>query len=126
MAANSNLKTNYDCIIIGAGHNGLICAAYLAKAGKQVLVVEAAADIGGAAATHEFVPNFKVSSAHLLHLMPQSLISELGLEKHGLRLAAQELASTALSADGKHLNLSASGVAAQSPADAASYRYLLH
>ena len=121
MAANSNLKTNYDCIIIGAGHNGLICAAYLAKAGKQVLVVEAAADIGGTAATHEFVPNFKVSSAHLLHLMPQSLISELGLEKHGLRLAAQELASTALSADGKHLNLSASGVAAQSPADAASY-----
>ena len=56
-----------DTIIIGGGHNGLVCAAYLAKAGQKVTVLEAAEQLGGAANTRDFAPGFKVSGcAHLL------------------------------------------------------------
>src|SRR6056297_2837886 len=54
----------YDSIIIGAGHNGLTCAAYLARAGQHVLVVEASSEVGGLAATREFHPGFRASVAH--------------------------------------------------------------
>ena len=59
--------TIYDSIVIGAGHNGLTCAATLGRAGRSVLVVEASQQIGGAAGTREFAPGFRVSAAaHLL------------------------------------------------------------
>jgi phytoene dehydrogenase-like protein len=59
--------SRYDCIVIGAGHNGLVCAAGLARGGRSVLVVEARPQVGGAALTREFAPGFQVSAcAHLL------------------------------------------------------------
>ncbi|HUA25797.1 MAG TPA: NAD(P)/FAD-dependent oxidoreductase [Steroidobacteraceae bacterium] len=91
----------YDSIVVGAGHNGLTCAAYLARAGRRVLVLEASERLGGAAATREFAPGYRVSScAHLLHLMPGWLLEELGLARHGLRMAAERMPTIALSATG--------------------------
>ena len=56
----------YDCIVVGAGHNGLVCASYLARAGRSVLVLEANEQVGGAAITREFAPGYRVSAgAHL-------------------------------------------------------------
>jgi phytoene dehydrogenase-like protein len=90
----------YDCIVIGGGHNGLVCATYLARGGRSVLVLEAADRVGGAAITREFAPGFRVSAcAHLLHMMPNSLLSELSLGTHGLHLAAERMPTTALSID---------------------------
>ncbi|MGI9480939.1 MAG: phytoene desaturase family protein [Hyphomicrobiales bacterium] len=97
---------SYDAIIIGAGHNGLTCAGFLAKKGRKVLVLEAEDAPGGAARTMELAKGFKVSPvAHLLtHLHPK-VIAELGLKKHGLELAAANMPTTALSPDGNHLIL---------------------
>lgn len=117
----------FDCIIVGAGHNGLVCANYLARAGRRVLVVEAAATVGGAAVTDEFVPGFRVSAAaHLLHALPKSLVEDLGLRSHGLQFAAEELTTVALSPDGASLPLTAQGITAHAgAAEAAAYAVLM-
>ena len=101
-AMNKSSRT----IIIGAGHNGLVCAAYLAKAGREVLVLEASNRIGGAAVTRDFAPGFRVSAcAHLSYLLDASISRELSLAQHGLRTARADLRTVALDANGSHLVL---------------------
>jgi phytoene dehydrogenase-like protein len=118
-------KADYDCIVIGGGHNGLVCAAYLAGSGRSVLVLEAANQVGGAAVTREFAPGFKVSAcAHLLHLMPASMIGDLELESRGLKLAASSMPTTAIAPDAPPLPIdpeNSTALAGRSSADAAAF-----
>jgi phytoene dehydrogenase-like protein len=116
------MTARYDHIVIGGGHNGLVCGAYLARVGRRVLVLEAADRLGGAAVTREFAPGFQVSAcAHLLNQMQRSILDELSLAKHGLRFAAQSMPTTALLADGQPLSLGASATGDQSQYDARAY-----
>ena len=89
-----------ETIIIGGGHNGLICAIVLARAGQRVTVLEAGPKLGGMAAEREFYPGFKSALAQTLYAMPSSLIRELDLTAHGLEFAAEPLSITPLSIAG--------------------------
>ncbi|MDX1554656.1 MAG: NAD(P)/FAD-dependent oxidoreductase [Xanthomonadales bacterium] len=95
-----------SAVVIGAGHNGLTCAAYLAKEGYAVSVLEASTTIGGPASTHEFAPGFRASVAHLLYQLEEEIIEDLQLEAHGFSLAADSLDTVALDLGGKHLQIS--------------------
>ena len=118
----------YDAAIIGAGHNGLVTAAYLAKAGLKVIVLEANDRPGGGAATREFAPGFKVSAvAHLLHALHPRVVRDLGLKRLGLRKGLKETGTAALLPGGGRIEFSSDAAATQasigrvSPADAAVY-----
>lgn len=97
--------TSFDAIVSGGGHNGLVAAALLGKAGRRVILIEAADELGGAARTEEFAPGFRVSSvAHVLNRLHPEVIAALDLERHGLALGAP-MPTVALAADGNHLTL---------------------
>ena len=95
-----------NVVIIGGGHNGLVAAFYLAKAGFKPLVLEQRGQVGGAAITEEFHPGFRCSIlAHSAGPMRPDIVRDMQLEKHGLQLIAPEVALTALSPDGRALVL---------------------
>ncbi len=83
-----------DVVVIGAGHNGLVCAAYLAAAGLKVTVVERRDVVGGAAVTEEFHPGFRNSVAsYTVSLLQPKVIDDLQLHQHGLRIVERPLAN---------------------------------
>src|SRR5215213_6080370 len=87
----------YDAVVIGAGHNGLVCAAYLARAGKRVLVVERSAHLGGAARSEEVFPGFRFSVfSYVVSLLRPEIIRDLDLPRHGLHILPLESTVTPL------------------------------
>jgi len=81
------MKAPYDAVIIGGGHNGLVTAAYLARAGKKVLVLERRPVLGGAAVTEEVFPGFRFSvCSYVVSLLRPEIIRELDLPRHGLEI----------------------------------------
>jgi phytoene dehydrogenase-like protein len=95
-----------DVIIIGGGHNGLVTAFYLAKAGFKPLVLERRAQTGGAAITEEFSPGFRCSTlAHSAGPLLPEIVSDMQLARHGLKQITPDVAVTALSSDGRALVL---------------------
>ncbi len=117
-----------DLVIIGGGHNGLVAAFYLAKAGYKPLVLERRAQAGGAAITEEFHPGFRCSIlAHAAGPLRPDVVRDLQLVKHGLQLITPEVATVSLSPDGRALTLyndtkkSAQEIARFSQKDTAKY-----
>jgi phytoene dehydrogenase-like protein len=95
-----------DVLILGAGHNGLVTAFYLAKAGFKVTVLERRPTVGGCAITDEFHPGFRCSKlAHSAGPIRADIVADMGLEKHGLKTYSPEVRVCSLSADGKPILL---------------------
>ncbi len=87
MATSNGTKSKYDVIVIGGGHNGLTNAAYLARAGRKVLVLERRNVLGGAAVTEEVFPGFKFSvCSYVVSLLRPEIIRDLDLPRHGLEI----------------------------------------
>ncbi|MBL8581114.1 MAG: NAD(P)/FAD-dependent oxidoreductase [Rhizobiaceae bacterium] len=123
----------YDVVIVGAGHNGLVCGAYLAKAGLNVCVVERRPLVGGACATEEVWPGYKVSTAaHMLGLLQPRVILDLDLQKFGYEVLAtppivQPLAGAGPVVLWRETDRLAQQLARFSAKDAAAYpRYVEH
>jgi phytoene dehydrogenase-like protein len=114
------MTDRYDAIVIGAGHNGLVCAALLGKAGRKVLVLESNDQVGGAAVTRSFAEGYSVSAcAHLLYQLQPEVRKELGLK---FNVATDGIETIALAADGKHLRYNGEQISGTNEADAKSYR----
>lgn len=116
------MSNRYDSIIIGAGHNGLVCAAYLAKRGQSVLVIESADTPGGLAASREFYPGFRAPVAHSVNHFPQKIARDLSLETHGFKASGKQPPTVGLSPDGDHVVLQEESVGGVGAIDAESYK----
>jgi phytoene dehydrogenase-like protein len=125
------MAASYDVVIIGAGHNGLVTAFYLAKAGLKPLVLERRESVGGCAITEEFHPGFKISRlAHATWPLHPSVVDDMALARHGLKTYKPDVQVLSLADDGKHLALYADPAQSQqeianfSAKDAAAYAEL--
>jgi phytoene dehydrogenase-like protein len=117
----------HDVIIIGGGHNGLVCAAYLARAGLEVVLLERREILGGAAVTEEFHPGFRNSTAsYTVSLLNPKIIADLNLARHGLRVVERPVANYLPRHEGPGLTLgggpgaTAEAIGRLSSADAAA------
>ena len=122
------MNNQYDTIVIGGGHNGLVTAVYLAKAGQKVLVLEARDVLGGAAATEEVWPGFKVNTgAADAGMFQETIVKDLFLKMHGLEFRQSPAAVFAPQPDGRSLTLwrdeakTVGEIARFSPRDAERY-----
>jgi phytoene dehydrogenase-like protein len=96
----------YDAVIVGGGHNGLVCACYLATGGLRVCVVERRGVVGGAAVTEEFHPGFRNSTAsYTVSLLNPKVIRDLKLAEHGLRVVERPFSNFLPLADGGHIKV---------------------
>src|SRR5437764_8606953 len=96
----------HDAVIVGGGHNGLVCAAYLAMAGLKVIVLERRHVVGGAAVTEEFYPGFRNSVAsYTVSLLNPKVIADLRLAEHGLRIVERKIANFLPLDDGRYLTV---------------------
>jgi len=114
-------STQYDIIIIGAGHNGLVAAAYLAKQGKKVLVLERRAIVGGSVVTETFDEGFTVDSVFTGGMLRPDIVKELGLDMRGMNLRTVRPPFISLQPDGNHLTLDAEPIKRSSEKDAARW-----
>jgi phytoene dehydrogenase-like protein len=100
------MTNRYDVVVIGAGHNGLVTAAYLARAGRRVLVLERRELVGGACVTEEVWPGFKVSTAAYVNsLLRPEIIRDLDLKRHGFEMLPRSPSSFTPFHDGRYLIL---------------------
>lgn len=114
------MTDTYDIIVVGAGHNGLVCATQLAKAGKRVLVLEANDQVGGAAITREFAPGYSVSAcAHFVYQLQPEVRKDMQLDTE---FVSKDLATIALDENGKHVRIAGDRVTGVTDADAEQYR----
>ncbi len=113
--------SDYDTIVIGAGHNGLICATMLARVGHSVLLVEANERVGGLAADREFHPGFHAPVANTLYAMPTAVIKDLRLKEHGFLPATETMPLVALSPEEPPITISGDTVLGAGDADSAAY-----
>lgn len=98
------VNKKYDAVIIGAGHNGLAAAAYLARKGKSVKVLERRYIVGGAAVTEEIIPGFRNSTcSYFMSILHPKIIADLELEKYGLKIHKDENTALALGSDNTYL-----------------------
>lgn len=99
-------SSSYDCIVIGGGHNGLVTAAYLAKAGKKVCVLERRHVLGGCSTTEELWPGYRVSTAaYVISLFLPEIIRELRLKQYGLTILPRNPSSFTPLLDGRSLTM---------------------
>jgi phytoene dehydrogenase-like protein len=125
---SSTSTRTYDIVVIGAGHNGLTCAGYLARAGLKVKVVERRHVVGGAAVTEEFHPGFRNSvCSYVVSLLNPKVIRDLELERHGLTIMDRDSGSFSALSDSAYLQVARDSALAQaeiakfSKKDAAAY-----